>query len=904
MISHRTSSSLRWIFLAAVLSVFGSVSHATNASSPFFPASANVVLLVGLAGDVETEKEYRDELQSWLDLLASIDGKPKKVFILSDTEPETTPADLPVQKLKGSREEFVGITKTLQGATNDLVVIAWGHGGMQGQTPVFHVRGPRITPGDVKGLAASVKGESQWILFFRSSGNFARELTAAGRRIISSENEMISNSDPVGASLLVKVLNSKPTLSFDQAGEKVGAAITAWYQNRNLVRIEEPTLWSGTDKPQELAIREATLSSVKASSQGTNETRTTNAIAANPTKLQTTTVIETNLPANWKEIRRIEPHKYPGADAVVLSVRETYTLGTRPALSTEHEEFIQILTEEGKREGDFDFAYAPPFEDMTFLACEVQKANGHLIRMDPETIRDSGESQIADFSSGRRKFFSLPDVGPGAVLHIHYRTKWQSFPMPQVSMKIPLSSDAPILRETLRINIPRDSAFHFSFAGIKAIDPQLKQTEYGTTYAWNFEDLPPHTREAMAPPGREPHLRISTFPDWSSFSDWYTRISKLSDEITPEITAKALELTRGAKTDEEKILAIYNYVTGLRYVAVEMGVNSFRPHAAANVLSNQFGDCKDKANLFNTLLRSLKAEKLDAHLVLVPRFTEADESTPGLAFNHAISRVTYGNKVIFLDTTDDVCRFGMLPPGDPGRKVLVIDGKSTSLTQLPSPLPQDHRLSLHAKLKCESLTSIDQPLTIQVETAGYPDYEFRSITRRVKEHSANSPVLTAKFRTANGTFSMDKQTYSSVSALSENFNWQAEGRIIGAVEVADDKRLILRAPFWLPTEWDVALHRRSSGLLLNFGYPLVIDEAVEFHLPPEMTKFNVPAIRENKEGPMKWKLSWQKVDQNIRAHLEVELSSGELTDAEAKEFQNQLRHCFAAINTGVEVASQ
>jgi len=134
------------------------------------------------------------------------------------------------------------------------------------------------------------------------------------------------------------------------------------------------------------------------------------------------------------------------------------------------------------------------------------------------------------------------------------------------------------------------------------------------------------------------------------------------------------------------VLALYNYVTRLRYVAVPLGVNSFRPHAAGNVLKNQFGDCKDKANLFNTLLHSLNIE---AHLVLVPRFSQAHEAIPGLAFNHAISCVKLGAETLWADTTDDVCRFGLLPPGDPGRKVLVIDGQTSTLTQLPPPAAKE-----------------------------------------------------------------------------------------------------------------------------------------------------------------------------------------------------------------------
>src|SRR5262249_14989799 len=125
--------------------------------------------------------------------------------------------------------------------------------------------------------------------------------------------------------------------------------------------------------------------------------------------------------------------------------------------------------------------------------------------------------------------------------------------------------------------------------------------------------------------------------------------------------------------------------------------NSFRPHAASKVLQNQFGDCKDKANLFNTLLRSLRIE---ANLVLVPRFSQAHQGLPGLSFNHAISRVKLASETVWVDTTDDVCRFGMLPPGDPGRNVLVIGPETAGLTQLPAPDPKEHRLKLRGEVDC------------------------------------------------------------------------------------------------------------------------------------------------------------------------------------------------------------
>jgi hypothetical protein len=193
------------------------------------PPQSTVVVLAGVPGDVESEGNYRDQLQGWLDLAAG-GGQAAKVFVLCDdpqavtlpansdakSEPKegeaitNRPADRPpgidnrqlpiankgspVTVLKGDRQSFLKLGQTLAGSTNALVVIAWGHGGRQGNKPVLHVRGPRITAADFKEVAhQAAAGESRWVLMFRGSGSFANELAGEGRLILSSEGETMFN---------------------------------------------------------------------------------------------------------------------------------------------------------------------------------------------------------------------------------------------------------------------------------------------------------------------------------------------------------------------------------------------------------------------------------------------------------------------------------------------------------------------------------------------------------------------------------------------------------------------------------------------------------------------------------------------------------------------------------------
>jgi transglutaminase-like putative cysteine protease len=61
---------------------------------------------------------------------------------------------------------------------------------------------------------------------------------------------------------------------------------------------------------------------------------------------------------------------------------------------------------------------------------------------------------------------------------------------------------------------------------------------------------------------------------------------------------------------DEKVNALYNAVSlHVHYVGLSFGIGRYQPHAAEDVLSNEYGDCKDQQTLLAALL---KAEDFDA----------------------------------------------------------------------------------------------------------------------------------------------------------------------------------------------------------------------------------------------------------------------------------------------------
>ncbi|MGH9535844.1 MAG: transglutaminase domain-containing protein, partial [Terriglobales bacterium] len=104
-----------------------------------------------------------------------------------------------------------------------------------------------------------------------------------------------------------------------------------------------------------------------------------------------------------------------------------------------------------------------------------------------------------------------------------------------------------------------------------------------------------------------------------------------------------------------------------RYVSLSFGVGRYRPHAAAQVLANGYGDCKDKAALLIALLRACGIPADFALLSTASRLQRAVPAVQG--FDHAIVAVPDGSAYQFLDATVPE-RYGALP-GDAGRWALL-----------------------------------------------------------------------------------------------------------------------------------------------------------------------------------------------------------------------------------------
>ena len=231
--------------------------------------------------------------------------------------------------------------------------------------------------------------------------------------------------------------------------------------------------------------------------------------------------------------------------------------------------------------------------------------------------------------------------------------------------------DSVVLSQTVILDVPNGKPTHIWNPDHP---PKVARNGGRIRYQWTFHQLAPTSSQAKkpaVPDDRKPDLLWTTFASWKEFGQWYGGLAAPQMTPTSSIRAEADALTQDAKSPEDQVKAIYTFVaTHIRYVGIDFGIGRFQPHPAAEVLANQYGDCKDKDTLLEALLRA-KGFTTAPALVGVALAAIPDIPTP-TQFNHVITTVQLPSGQIWLDSTPAVAPYRLLTAPVRDKEALVI----------------------------------------------------------------------------------------------------------------------------------------------------------------------------------------------------------------------------------------
>jgi len=390
---------------------------------------------------------------------------------------------------------------------------------------------------------------------------------------------------------------------------------------------------------------------------------------------------------------------------------------------------VKVYSEAGVQQlGVLRFTYESAVASIQIQYVRVRKADGKVIDTAAESIQDmpSDITREAPFYSDiREKHVAVKGLSPGDLLEYSYTDNLEKPLVPgQFWLEYSFIRSNIALQEDLEIHVPRDRAVKY-----KSLVAPPVITEEGNTrvFRWTAANTkvesnvhPKKTAlEQIQGRNRQPDIRLSSFQSWDEVDRWYDSLQRDRIAVTPEIAAKAAALTKDAGDDDAKLRAVYNYVSlQFRYIGIAFGMGRYQPHSAAEILTNQYGDCKDKHTLLAALLT---AAGFRVHPALISTSREVDPDVPTPSqFNHVISVVETGNNLTWLDTTTEVGPFGYLIPQLLNKHALVIaENKPAQLLTTPAQLPFKSIL----QFKCDGKLRTDGTLEAKIERTDRGDSE-------------------------------------------------------------------------------------------------------------------------------------------------------------------------------------
>lgn len=363
----------------------------------------------------------------------------------------------------------------------------------------------------------------------------------------------------------------------------------------------------------------------------------------------------------------VTAERFPDADSVLVDdhIIEQYEPdGTSVSYD---DTFFKVLTEKGRREAStLSRRFTLPYGEAAFTLVEVIKPDRTRLPVDLASMSrvmvDRSQMGSNIFNPNAKVLqVTVPDVAIGDVVRYVARRETVKPRVPNTWSDYQVFEyTSPILRLVYEVRAPkslplRNIALKDEVEGTVAFSQS--EADGRIVYRWEVTDVPQMFSEPNMPPLYTvvQRLLVSTIPDWEFVSRWYWHLSEPHLACTPEMTAKVEELTGGLTGRDERIAALFRFVSQeIRYlgITVEEEAPGYEPHPAKDTFTQRHGVCRDKAALLVALLRDAGFK---AYPVLIHNGPRKDEEVPQPFFNHAVVAVETedGDGYILMDPTDE-----------------------------------------------------------------------------------------------------------------------------------------------------------------------------------------------------------------------------------------------------------
>jgi len=356
----------------------------------------------------------------------------------------------------------------------------------------------------------------------------------------------------------------------------------------------------------------------------------------------------------------------------------------------------RIISESGvQNASEINVDYDPSYSSLIFHAIRVVRKGEVINKLQAErikTIQQETELNRYLYNGALSAVLFLEDVRKGDIIEYSYSiVGFNPVFQGRYADMLTVGFIIPMYQLTYRISVPKGRQLNIKNSFTEVQYTRL-ETAQENIFEWKQDKLPAVRVEDYLPGWYNPYamVMVSEFATWKEVNDWAKKLFPFDGRQTPVLRKKLEEIRQADTSMEKRILAALRFVQDdVRYLGIEMGERSHKPHLPDKVLTQRFGDCKDKSYLLCTLLRSLGVEAFPVLINASYRRSIKDWLPSPKAFDHATVCMRYNGQTYWFDPTIAYQRGRLKDISYPDyRYGLIIGDSSNSLTEIP---PQNNK---------------------------------------------------------------------------------------------------------------------------------------------------------------------------------------------------------------------
>ncbi len=327
----------------------------------------------------------------------------------------------------------------------------------------------------------------------------------------------------------------------------------------------------------------------------------------------------------------------------------------------------KIVNQKGIEESSqINISFDPSYQKLVFNTLYIIRNGERIDRLTSAKIslfnsEDELEKQI--YNGSLTLNILIDDIREGDTLDYSY-TRFGANPVYQgiFAYSRILNWSVPVHDQFMRVLWGKKNPLYIDVKNISVeIEERLvnvissEVSEKYTQYQVHQHNVPIVNPNSQTPGWFDPYgvIYFTESENWQAVVQWAKKLYPLQlTEQHPSIVAVAEEIKSQTDDISQQISSALIYAQSkIRYVGLEMGTNSHFPTPAHETLALRYGDCKDKALFFISVLDVLGVKAYPA-LVDTEQTKLLQQMPPAVnRFNHVLVSVEHEGKQLWLDPT-------------------------------------------------------------------------------------------------------------------------------------------------------------------------------------------------------------------------------------------------------------